>query len=193
MNDKDKIIEEMTCSCQCDDGREKIIEPIRKHMLRATNMTEEEAYDFAFRCWQCGYQNIDEDSVVLTREEYEKLLEQRRKARSEMKRFKRKYLYTKLDKDRLSIENERLHEMKLALENQLIQSGLTEYVGADEIEKQARKETAREVIKSVKKMLKGVQECFDGDEGLVGYEQSSVDNGLNKIAKQFNMEINNER
>ena len=37
--------------------------------------------------------------VVLSKEEYERLLEQRRKARSEMKRFKRKYLYLKKEQN----------------------------------------------------------------------------------------------
>ena len=47
--------------------------------------------------------------------------------------------------ERLQKENERLYEIKLDLENQLIQSGLTEYIGADEIEKDAIKEFATEL------------------------------------------------
>lgn len=49
-----------------------------------------------------GYQKVDENSIVITKTEYEKLIEQRRKARSEMKRFKRKYLYLKEEYESLN-------------------------------------------------------------------------------------------
>ena len=47
-----------------------------------------------------GYQKVDKDSIVITKTEYEKLIEQRKKARSEMKRFKRKYLYLKQEMEK---------------------------------------------------------------------------------------------
>lgn len=31
------------------------ITAIQHDMLEITNMTEDEAWNFAFRCWQCGY------------------------------------------------------------------------------------------------------------------------------------------
>ena len=40
--------------CMAREQRE-YIEAIEKDMLESTNMTEQEAIDFAFRCWQCGY------------------------------------------------------------------------------------------------------------------------------------------
>lgn len=36
------------------------IQRIQKEMLERTNMTENEAYDFAFRCWQCGLDFTEE-------------------------------------------------------------------------------------------------------------------------------------
>ena len=53
--------------------------------------------------------------------------------------------------ERLQKENERLYEIKLDLENQLIQSGLTEYLGADEIEK----ETATTILKKLQPYIGG--------------------------------------
>lgn len=38
----------------CKEQRE-YIENIERDMFESTNMTKEEAYEFAFRCWQCGY------------------------------------------------------------------------------------------------------------------------------------------
>ena len=64
---------------------------------------------------------IDKDSVVLSREEYERL-------------------------KRVEAEKDRLYEIKLDLENQLIEKGWTDYEGADEIEKRVSKETATEII-----------------------------------------------
>lgn len=36
------------------------IDRVKKEMLERTNMTENEAYDFAFRCWQCGLDFTEE-------------------------------------------------------------------------------------------------------------------------------------
>ena len=51
------------------------------------------------------------------------------------------------------------------------------------------KETAEKFYKKVRKLLKKVDIIVDGDEGLVGYEESAVDKGLTKLAKQFGVEI----
>lgn len=48
--------------------------------------------------------------------------------------------------NRLKKEIERLHNIKIDLEHQLTQKGLTEYVGADVIEAETRKKTARKII-----------------------------------------------
>ena len=66
-----------------------------------------------------------ENSVVLSREEYERL-------------------------KRVENEKDRLYEIKLDLENQLIEKGWTDYEGADEIEKRVSKETAEKIYKKIK-------------------------------------------
>lgn len=43
----------MTNNSQPKEIQDKI-DRIQKEMLDRTNMTENEAYDFAFKCWQCG-------------------------------------------------------------------------------------------------------------------------------------------
>ena len=47
--------------------------------------------------------------------------------------------------NRLKKEIERLDEIRLDLEHQITQKGLTEYVGADVIEAETRKETAKQI------------------------------------------------
>lgn len=68
---------------------------------------------------------LPEDSVVLSREEYERL-------------------------KRVENEKDRLYEIKIDLENQLIEKGWTDYEGADEIEKRVSKETAEKIHKKIK-------------------------------------------
>ena len=68
---------------------------------------------------------LPEDSVVLSREEYERL-------------------------KRVENEKDRLYEIKLDLENQLIEKGWTDYEGADEIEKRARKEAVEKIYTKIK-------------------------------------------
>jgi hypothetical protein len=53
----------------------------------------------------------------------------------------------------------------------------------------ANKETAKRFYKKVRKLLKKVDIIVDGDEGLIGYEESAVDKGLTELAKQFGVEI----
>lgn len=43
------------------------IAKIQKHCLDATNMTEEEAYTFAFRCWQLNYVRADKKEIFYYR------------------------------------------------------------------------------------------------------------------------------
>ena len=76
-----------------------------------------------------------QDSVVLSREEYEKL-------------------------KRIEAEKDRLYEIKLDLENQLIEKGWTDYEGADEIEKRVSKETAEKILND---LVKNCQYTFNID------------------------------
>lgn len=103
MKDKEKQMEEMAkvidkdcdcCNCKnCDVlKRYKKVKGFDGICCSAIRKSEE------------IYEYLTKDSVVLSKEEYEKLLEQRRKARSEQKRFKRKYLYTKQELQQASEE-----------------------------------------------------------------------------------------
>jgi hypothetical protein len=66
---KERKQKQIEMPVQCTDGRFEVIKEIQDYMLSATNMTAEEAYSFAFRCWQCNFKKIPENAVVLTREE----------------------------------------------------------------------------------------------------------------------------
>lgn len=101
-----------------------------------------------------GYHKIAENEVVISKEEYERL-------------------------KRVETEKDRLYEIKLDLENQLIQSGLTEYIGADEIEKQARKETAREILETVKELYTTPYSCFR--ENIL------------KVAEKYEVDVDEQR
>lgn len=97
---------------------------------------EENCKLLAYDLVTLGYQKVEEDSVVLSREEYN-LID-----------HNIKHLETVCNN--LEKERDRLYEMKLDLENQLIEKGWTDYEGADEIEKRVRKETAREILQWLK-------------------------------------------
>ena len=101
---------------------------------------------------------VPDGAVVLTGEEYERL-------------------------KRIENEKDRLYEIKLDLENQLIEKGWTDYEGADEIEKRARKETAREFAERLVEKLK---DNVDGQnvDFFVDVKKFAED-----IAKQFGVEI----
>ena len=90
--------------------------------------------------YNAGYRKLPKDSVVLSREEYERL-------------------------KRVENEKDRLYEIKLDLENQLIEKGWTDYEGADEIEKRVSKETAKEFAEKLKNKL---FEFFQDNEELDG-------------------------
>lgn len=42
----------------------EFISKIQADMLESTNMTKDEAWDFGFRCWQCGYAKVGKDINV---------------------------------------------------------------------------------------------------------------------------------
>ena len=160
----------------------------------------------AIALYNAGYQNC-KDKVVLSKEEYEKLersnyqegiAEGRKELQDEYNSLRERYAKvvkenTDLDNTcgalldrnfRLSVENERLYEMKLDLEHHLIQSGLTEYIGADEIEKQARKEMARELICFIEQLK--IKE--DGRHEWRDHHNDAIDKVIFAINKHY---INN--
>ena len=95
-----------------------------------------------------------QDSVVLSREEYEKL-------------------------KRIEAEKDRLYEIKLDLENQLIEKGWTDYEGADEIEKRVSKETAEKILGDLySEATSNVSETVE----LTTFQ-------IEQLAKQFGVEI----
>ena len=87
--------------------------------------------------------------------------------------------YRKIDKDSVVL-TEREHEIAM----------IHQYdVGFAFGYKKGSKETAEKFYKKVRKLLKKVDIIVDGDEGLVGYEESAVDKGLTEIAKQYGVDI----
>ena len=102
--------------------------------------------------------------------------------------------YRKLPKDSVVLTREELQEnyVSKTLYEQLQKVSLARKEQIDKLSKkliEARKETAEKFVKKVKKLLKKVDIIVDGDEGLVGYEESAVDKGLTELAKQFGVEI----
>lgn len=53
---------------QMPEAQYKYIKSIQDYCLDATNMTEEEAWSFAFRCWQLGFVKVDKNVMVNFRE-----------------------------------------------------------------------------------------------------------------------------
>ena len=89
--------------------------------------------------YNVGYRKHPKDSVVLSREEYERL-------------------------KRVENEKDRLYEIKLDLENQLIEKGWTDYEGADEIEKRVSKETAEKIYLQAKAIVDATKHIVQGRE-----------------------------
>lgn len=96
------------------------------------------------------------DLVVLSREEFDRL-------------------------KRVETEKDRLYEIKLDLENQLIEKGWTEYEGADEIEKRVSKETAEKYKVAMMLHIQEMQKYLELNEeqAKILYHHNS------EIAKQF--------
>ena len=74
----------------------------------------------------------------------------------------------------LQYDNDNLYKAKRDLEDQLIQSGLTEYIGADEIEKEAARKILQEIYNRARKNW-----LYDCWEGL----------GLDELVMQYGVEI----
>ena len=60
----------------------------------------------------------------------------------------------------LQYDNDNLYKAKRDLEDQLIQSGLTEYIGADEIEKEAARKILQEIYNRARKNW--LYDCWEG-------------------------------
>lgn len=108
---------------------------------------------------------VNKDSAVIPREEYERL-------------------------KRVENEKDRLYEIKLDLENQLIEKGWTDYEGADEIEKRVSNETAKKILKAIiTKLIDNI--AIEGDWQLEDFEYSGeeIKEVLDELAKQFGIEI----
>ena len=148
-----------------------------------------------------GYRKLPENSVVLNLGQYQKL---KKKANAFDRQRKdgvviSKEEYNKVDNIfKMSIsdhiaylrENKRLKEDVQALIGaRFNRFNLITQEESDKQIQQARKETAEKFYKKVEKLLKKVDIIVDGDEGLVGYEESAVDKGLTELAKQFGVEI----
>lgn len=88
------------------------------------SMNKGKGYWIAEKLIEYYQPKLPKDSVMLSREEYERL-------------------------KRVENEKDRLYEIKLDLENQLIEKGWTDYEGADEIEKRVSKETAEKILNAV--------------------------------------------
>lgn len=74
----------------------------------------------------------------------------------------------------LQYDNDNLYRAKRDLEDQLIQSGLTEYIGADEIEKETARKILQEIYNRARKNW-----FYDCWEGL----------GLDELVTQYGVEI----
>lgn len=74
----------------------------------------------------------------------------------------------------LQYDNDNLYKAKRDLEYQLIQSGLTEYIGADEIEKETARKILQEIYNRARKNW-----LYDCWEGL----------GLDELITQYGVEI----
>lgn len=74
----------------------------------------------------------------------------------------------------LQYDNDNLYRAKRDLEDQLIQSGLTEYIGADEIEKETARKILQEIYNRARKNW-----LYDCWEGL----------GLDELVTQYGVEI----
>lgn len=98
------------------------------------------------------FEYVHENRVVIPSEEYERL-------------------------KRVENEKDRLYEIKLDLENQLIEKGWTDYEGADEIEKRVSSERAEKIMQDLKPLLEGFVHTDTG-ENLYVYK-----------CKQFGVEI----
>ena len=77
----------------------------------------------------------------------------------------------------LQYDNDNLYRAKRDLEDQLIESGLTEYIGADEIEKETARKILQEIYNRARKNW--LYDCWEGMD-------------LDELATQYGVEIEQE-
>ena len=136
---------------------EEMAKDIHKE-LETENIPYHECDFMAQRLIKRGWIKPDKDSVVLSMEEYERL-------------------------KRIETEKDRLYEMKLDLENQLIEKGWTEYEGADEIEKRVSKETAEKIKGFI------LSKLYEATDDLTRLILREIYWQVDEFAKQFGVEI----
>lgn len=119
-----KFISQLCCTSNCDNCKWHYVE-------------EGSCLDYfeAKALYNAGYRKVDAGLKIICENEYDKFMGKRES-------YKRVL-------ELQANEIERLYQIKLDLEHQLTQKGLTEYVGADVIAEEARKETAKEIFKEV--------------------------------------------
>lgn len=89
---------------------------------------------------------------------------------------------------RLKREVERLYNIKLDLEHQLTQKGLTEYAGADVIQAETRKKTAKEFAETLKQTL-----IINNEENTEYFDYQYTLETIDEITKQCSVEVDNDR
>lgn len=100
------------------------------------------------------------------------------------------YRDLKRENKKLSKEIDRLYEIKLDLENQLIEKGWTEYEGADEIEKRVNEAASKKIYKIIIQALEERKERVKSFYGIA--ESVGVDIAIRtvkELAKQPEAEI----
>lgn len=78
----------------------------------------------------------------------------------------------------LQYDNDNLYKTKRDLEDQLIQSGLTEYIGADEIEKETARKILQEIYNRARKIW--LYDCWEGMD-------------LDELTTQYEIEVEREK
>lgn len=131
----------------------KIIGPCSKY-IDGQGWTTEVPVD---KLKELGFTKLGEEDRVLPKSEYERL-------------------------KRVEKEKDRLYEIKLDLENQIIEKGWTDYEGADEIEKRVSKETSEKWVAFIKSL-------FNTGEWITVAVNEKVHKAVDEFSKQFDVEI----
>lgn len=142
MTDRQQTIIEMAQILSKDCGHCEECNCVADNDINCTD------YYYAKKLYNAGYRKVGENQIVVDKEEWEDL-------QGSDEALAKQYtanciLSCELKKAKKEIE--RLYNIKLDLEHQITQKGLTEYVGADVIEADTRKETAKEILQEVGKV-----------------------------------------
>lgn len=170
--DKQQIIEEMVdaMAISCGECYSCQFSGKTNNRVSCTDYLSAEAL------YNAGYRKVDAGQKIICENEYDKFMGKRES-------YKR---VLKLQAN----EIERLYQIKLDLEHQLTQKGLTEYVGADVIKAETRKETAKEIFGEIYKLLNSIKKQ-DYEDSLPYYcaDVEEFDDKLYILAKQFGVEV----